>query len=58
MDVYCGVYDTFSPIGLAIVPESMLAMQLKTKGISQETILKRPSFDFYLVEGNGDIRGL
>ncbi len=58
MDVYCGVYDTFLPIRLAIVPECMLAMQLKTRGISRETVLKRPLFDFYLVEGNGEIRGL
>jgi hypothetical protein len=58
MDVYCGTYDTFIQIGLPILPESMLTMQLQVKGITSQTILKRPAFDFYLVEGNGDIRGL
>lgn len=58
MDVYCGVYDTFIQVKLPVLPESMLAMQLKTKGISHQTILKRPAYDFYLVEGNGQIRGL
>lgn len=58
MDVYCGTYDTFVQVGLPIVPESMLAMQLKVKGITQETILKRPDYDMFLIEGNGQIRGL
>lgn len=58
MDVYCGTYETWKEIGLPIVPESMLAMQLKSKGISRKTILKRPVYDFYLVEGNGKPRGL
>ena len=58
MDVYCGVYDTFLPVGHAILPESMLAIQLQMKGIRHTTILKRPVYDFYLVEGNGQIRGL
>ncbi len=58
MDIYCGTYDTWRPTNLPIVPESMLAMQLKTYGITKETSLKRPSFDMFLVEGNGQIRGL
>ncbi len=58
MDVYCGTYDTFIQVGLPILPESMLSIQLQSKGITSQTILKRPAFDFYLVEGNGDIRGL
>ena len=58
MDVYCSTYDTFKPIGLPVVPESMLAMQLKLRGISHATTLKRPAFDFYLVEGNGQVRGV
>lgn len=57
MDVYCGTYDTFVQIGLPILPESMLAMQLKSKGIGHSTILKRPSYDMVLIEGNGAIRG-
>jgi hypothetical protein len=56
MDVYCGTYDTFLPIKEPLVPESMLAMQLKSKGITKQTILKRPIYDMYLVEGNGKIR--
>ena len=58
MDVYCGTYTTFQPLGVPVMPESMLALQLKTRGIGHATILKRPVYDFYLVEGNGQIRGL
>lgn len=58
MDVYCEVYDTFIHTRMPILPESMLSMQLQRKGIRHETILKRPPYDFYLVEGNGHIRGL
>lgn len=58
MDIYCGTYDTWRPTGLAIVPESMLAMQLKSYGITKETTLKRPLYDYFLVEGTGLIRGL
>ena len=58
MDVYCGTYDTFIEIGLPILPESMLALQLKSRGITKETILKRPLCAMFLVEGNGQIRGL
>ena len=58
MDVYCGTYDTFISEGLPLVPESMLAIQLKSRGITHSTILKRPVYDMYLVEGNGQIRGI
>jgi hypothetical protein len=58
MDVYCSTYSTFHTVGLPIMPESMLCVQLEAKGITEETILKRPPFDFYLVKGNGDIRGV
>jgi hypothetical protein len=58
MDIYCGTYDTWRPLGLPMLPESMLAMQLKSHGITKDTTLKRPPFDFFLIEGNGMIRGL
>ncbi len=58
MDVYCSTFDTFIQTRDPILPESMLVMQLKSKGITKQTILKRPAFDFYLVEGNGQIRGM
>ena len=58
MNVYCGTYDTWRQVALPLVPESMLAMQLKTYGITKQTTLKRPLFDFFLVESNGHIRGL
>ena len=58
MDVYCGTYETWKDTGYPLVPESMLAMQLKSREISRNTILKRPLYDFYLVEGNGMIRGV
>jgi hypothetical protein len=58
MNIYCGTYQTFVETGLAIVPESMLAMQLKSHNIKHETTLRRPLYDFFLIEGNGQIRGL
>ncbi len=58
MDIYCLTYSTFKSVGLPIMPESMLCVQLEAKGITEETILKRPDFDFYLVKGSGGIRGL
>ncbi len=58
MDVYCRTYETWKKEGLAIVPESMLVLQLKMYGITKERFLKRPVYDFYLVEGNGQIRGI
>jgi hypothetical protein len=58
MDVYCRTYETWKNQGIAIVPESMLALQLKMYGITEDRFLKRPDYDFFLVEGNGQIRGL
>jgi len=58
MDIYCGTYTTFQPLGVSFVPESMLALQLKIRGIGHTTILKRPLYDMYLVEGSGQIRGV
>lgn len=58
MDVYCGTYETFLQLKLPLLPESMLCMQLKSRGITKQSILKRPDYDMYLVEGNGQIRGL
>jgi hypothetical protein len=58
MNIYCGTYDTFRETGLAIVPESMLSMQLRSHNIKHETTLRRPLYDFFLIEGNGQIRGL
>lgn len=57
MDIYCLTYDTFRKIGLPIMPESMLCVQLQSKGIDEETILKRPPFDFYLLKGDNGVRG-
>ena len=56
MDVYCGTYETWRPSGLPILPESMLAIQLKSRGITQETILKRPLFAFDLMNADGTLR--
>ena len=58
MDVYCRTYETWKTIRLPIMPESMLSYQLKTYGITKQNFLKRPEYDFFLVEGNGLIRGL
>jgi hypothetical protein len=58
MDIYCTTYNTFHTVGLPILPESLVCLQLQSKGITEKTILKRPSFDFYLLKGNGDIRGV
>lgn len=52
MDVYCDTYNTWKDIGLPIVPESMLAMQLKARGITNQTILKRPEVSMKLVREN------
>jgi hypothetical protein len=51
MDIYCFTYETFRSTRLPMMPESMLCLQLQSKGIREETILKRPPFDFYLVKG-------
>lgn len=58
MDVYCSTYDTWVEEGLPILPESMLALHLQLYGITKQTILKRPEYDMYLVDGSGTIRGL
>lgn len=51
MDVYCGTFATWLPVALPIVPESMLAMQLKSRGIQEETNLKRYELAVYLERG-------
>jgi len=56
MDVYCNTYTTFQETQLPFMPESMLAMQLKMHGITEETVLKRPEFDFYLLNADGTPR--
>lgn len=58
MNVYCNTYTTFRETGFAIVPESMLSMQLRSQNVWHQTTLKRPLYDFFLIEGNGQIRGL
>jgi hypothetical protein len=58
MDIYCSTYDTWVSEGLPLVPETMLALQLQLHGISKQTILKRPDYDMYLVDGSGAIRGV
>ena len=57
MDVYCTTYSTFLPTQLPIMPESMLRVQLDSRGIHEETILKRPLYDFYLLKGDNGVRG-
>lgn len=52
MDIYCKTYDTFYKEGLPIVPETMLAFQLQIHGITKQTSLQRPLFDFYLMRSN------
>ena len=56
MDVYCGTYAMFLPLELALMPESMLAMQLQINGIKEDTLLKRPTYDFFLVDAKGNPR--
>lgn len=58
MDIYCSTYDTWISEGLPIVPETMLALHLQLNGITRQTILKRPDYDMYLVDGEGKIRGI
>ena len=58
MDIYCETYLTFHGFDASLVPESMLAMQLKSQGITRETSLRRPIMDIFLIEGTGEIRGL
>lgn len=58
MDVYCTTFDTWVSDGLPIVPESMLALHLQLHGINKQTILKRPDYDMYLVDGEGKMRGV
>jgi hypothetical protein len=57
MDIYCSTYLTFQDFDVSIVPESMLAMQLKAHGINRETSLRRPPMDYFLVDSTGEIRG-
>ena len=56
MDVYCGTYDTWRPTELPLVPETMLAIQVKSRGITRQTILHRDPLDLYLVDAEGTPR--
>jgi hypothetical protein len=56
MDVYCGTYETWRPTELPLVAESMVALQLKSRGITRQTILHRDPLDLYLVDGDGTPR--
>ena len=58
MNIYCDTYNTWLKMGIYPVPESMLFLQCKMYGITEQTFLKRPSLDFFLIESNGKIRGL
>jgi hypothetical protein len=58
IDIYCSTYLTFQDFDVSIVPESMLAMQLKAYRINQETALRRPPMDLFLLEASGQIRGI
>lgn len=59
MDVYCSTYLMWfqQPNDQIPIPECMLYLQLKRAGLTSPTFLKRSSIDFYLVEGNGQVRG-
>ncbi len=57
MDVYCGTYETFKDFEIQVLAESMLALQLKSRGIHLRSILKRPLLDFYLIDQEGKVRG-
>ena len=58
MEIYCTTVFSFFESALKLMPESMLAVHLKKYNVSLNTILKRPDADIYLVEGNGNIRGV
>jgi len=49
MDVYCSTFLTFQSTDIEFMAESMLSFQLRRAGITEETVLKRPEFDFYLL---------
>jgi hypothetical protein len=59
MDVYCSTLLMWieQPSDQIPIPESMLYLQLKRAGLMSPNFLKRPEVNFYLVEGNGQIRG-
>lgn len=59
MDVYCSTFLMWleQPSDQIPIPESMLYFQLQRAGLMSPTFLKRPEVNFYLVEGNGQIRG-
>ena len=56
MDIYCKTYHTWLLQPFHPMPESMLSMNLKAHKITKETILRRPTLDFYLVDANGNAR--
>ena len=56
MDIYCKTYHTWLLQPFHPMPESMLSMNLKANKITKETILQRPTLDFYLVDINGKAR--
>lgn len=58
MDIYCNTYATWHQMGIYPIPESMIYLQLRMNGITEETWLKRPALDYFLIETNGKIRGL
>lgn len=58
MEVYCNTYTTFQPLELPLMPESMLSMQLKMHGITEQSVLKRPEYDFFLLDEDGTPRHL
>ena len=58
MDAYCNTYTTFKSLEIPLMPESMLAMQLKLNRITEQTVLRRPEYDFFLLEDDGTPRHL
>jgi hypothetical protein len=56
MDIYCNTYLTWLQQPFHVMPESMLSINLKAHNITKETILQRPTLDFYLVDIDGKAR--
>lgn len=56
MDIYCNTYLTWLQQPFHPMPESMLSINLTAHNITRKTILRRPTLDFYLVDGIGKAR--
>lgn len=58
MEIYCTTMFSFFDSAVKLMPESMLAMHLKKYNVTMTNGMFRPDADLYLVEGNGNIRGV